>query len=438
MFARSHAKTSTRTVFYGWRIVASGAITQALSAGFLYYGFGAFFLPLAQEFNVNRTAITGAVSFARLESSFLGPVEGYAIDKLGPKKVAILGVLLLGSGFFVLSKVSSLVSFYVVFILMVSLGSSLGFGTPFTTAIANWFVRRRSLALGIAMAGFGVGGVMVPLVALLIGRYGWRETSMIAGVVCLGVGIPAALVLKQRPEQLGLTPDGERTPDPSTHSLTPGTEIQHSDFRVAEALRTRAFWFLTGAFVFRTLASSVVAVHIIPLLTDKGYSTALGASVVGAIGISGTVGRVLVGWLGDAVSKRHLLAIVNTVTLVSMVVLLFARNPVMVFAFAVLYGPSIGVGGVMMALRGDYFGRKHFATIGGFQASIMTLGQVAGPILAAAIFDATKSYEIALYALVVLLGLSGVLIMLATPPKLRPTMEMSPESRTERIPTPKV
>ncbi len=426
MFATAAAKLRPKNVFYGWWVIASALVTSTLSTGLLFYGFGAFFMPLAEEFKVSRTAITGALSFARLEGGMLGPVVGYAIDRVGPKIVAIIGVLFLGIGFLLLTGVHSLLVFYLVFVLLISVGDSVGLGAPYSTAAANWFVKNRSLALAIVFSGVGIGATFVPLIAWSIDHYGWRPTAAFSGVASLAIGIPCAFVLRHRPEDQGLLPDGEKvsrtvaTPPSAVSPPTDAASAESVDFTAWEALGTSSFWLITLSITCRSAINNIFAVHLIPLLQDKGYSPSLAAAVISVMGVSGLFGRIIIGWLGDRVNKRYLLAGLMVGVFGSLGLLLAASNIGMAFAFAVVTGPVMGAyGAVLLALRGDYFGRKYFATIGGFQAGVMMLGQIGGPLMAAAIFDATGSYQYAIYVSLALALLSALLVLLARPPKRR-------------------
>ena len=145
-------------IFYGWWIVAGGSVLTALGAGLNFYGFSAFFLPLSVEFGWSRSALSGVFALARLEGGFLGPIEGFLIDKYGPRKMMFIGIPLMGLGFVLLAGVNSLLALYLVYIFTITLGSSLGTFAPATAAVANWFFRKRGRALGFVMSGVGIGG----------------------------------------------------------------------------------------------------------------------------------------------------------------------------------------------------------------------------------------------------------------------------------------
>ncbi|MFC2005065.1 MFS transporter, partial [Chloroflexota bacterium] len=184
--------------FYGWWIVLSSCILQALCQGLLNQGFTVYFLPLQAEFGWSRALLSSGFSLSHVESGILGPFEGLLTDRFGPRLVVIFGLVLLGAGFVLLSMVHSIVAYFAAFV-VISAGSSLSGFLPLQVAIVNWFVRKRSLALGISMAGAGLAGVIVPVIAWSMITYGWRTTALASGLIIWLIGIPTALLLRHKP-----------------------------------------------------------------------------------------------------------------------------------------------------------------------------------------------------------------------------------------------
>jgi len=153
----NRAKRKTQGIFFGWWIVISGCILQALNSGLLGQGFTVYFLPLQKEFGWNRTLLSTGYSISNIVSGILGPFQGWFADRFGPRIQVIAGVVMLGAGFIIFSYVHSIVSFFFAFALIAT-GASLGGYLPISIVVLNWFVRKRSLALGIASAGHGFGG----------------------------------------------------------------------------------------------------------------------------------------------------------------------------------------------------------------------------------------------------------------------------------------
>ncbi|MDE2802411.1 MAG: MFS transporter, partial [Chloroflexota bacterium] len=169
-------------IFYGWWIVIASMCALVIGSAFYWQGFGVFFLSLQEEFDTNRAAISGAIALSQLEGGMLGPVGGYLVDRFGPRRMMTIGVVTMGAGFILLSTVNSLVMFYVVFLGVISVGMSVGVRVPALVAPANWFVRKRGLAIGISLTGSGFGGLFIPVLGILIATIGWRDTAIVAGL----------------------------------------------------------------------------------------------------------------------------------------------------------------------------------------------------------------------------------------------------------------
>ena len=176
-------------IFYGWWLLGAGTIIMVMQGGLYAYGFPLFFVPLAATLGTSRGALSLAFSFTRLESSLLGPIEGYMIDRFGPRGIMYVGFGLLGVSFILFSMVNSLLGFYLVFPI-VALGASLSGFLPVVTAVNNWFSRRRGLATGISSAGVNMGGVVLALMALAISSYGWAHDRRADRRVDHGPGLP--------------------------------------------------------------------------------------------------------------------------------------------------------------------------------------------------------------------------------------------------------
>ena len=243
--------------FYGWWIVVASTLAMGLHGAVYFYGFSTFFMPLIREFDCTRAALSAAFSFSRIEGGFLGPLEGWLVDRFGPRKMMLIGVLIMGAGYVLLSRVNSLAMFYLIFIGAVATGTTLGLLTPAYVTITNWFIRKRSRAMGIVFSGMGIGGIVVPGLAWLITDYGWRSAAMTVGIVVWAICIPLAFVMRHRPEQYGYLPDGEtvKTPDPQAQSPETSsfasekeTDAKEVDFTWRQAVKMPSFWLL-GSFL---------------------------------------------------------------------------------------------------------------------------------------------------------------------------------------------
>ena len=237
-----------RGIFYGWWIVGAGFALQAINGGLLFHGFTVYFLPLQDQFGWSGALIAGAFSLSRFESAILGPIQGWAVDKYGPRFIMVGGIVLFGIGFFIFSAVNSIFTFFLAFAFL-SVGSSLGGFLSISATIAQWFARKRSLAMGISMAGMGLGGVMVPAIAWSVTNQGWQTTAFISGILVWVIGIPSALIMRHKPEVYGYLPDGDlpAAVEDGAADVSGSVVVSDGSFSAREALRTPGFWLLSGA-----------------------------------------------------------------------------------------------------------------------------------------------------------------------------------------------
>ena len=419
----SKLKTSTtnnRRLFYGWWIVVAGGVAMSIASGINFHGFGNFIIPLSREFGWSRTTISVVFSVARLESGLLGPIEGWAVDRLGPRRLIIVGIPLMGLGYMAMSRVNGLTVFFLVYVFMIALGNSLGMSTPITAGVANWFDRRRGLAFGIMWSGVGIGGLFVPALGWLVESFGWRTAAIMVGVFITALGPPVAAVMRHRPEPYGYYPDG-LTPDDAQSTGARGRPMMpdlSGDFTAREALRTSSFWFLTLSIMARSLVSGGIGLHLVPFFVDLGASNVTAAVLAGSVGLMSIPGRFGLSALGDFVNKRYMM--VASLALMSVAIIFMARAPNVASVIPVLVAFSAAQGGISVipqSLIADYFGRRSYATIQGFRSSIQMLGIIAGPIISGWVYDTTGSYENAFLGFSAAALVSMALVFMARPPK---------------------
>ncbi|MSQ41075.1 MAG: MFS transporter [Dehalococcoidia bacterium] len=425
-------------IFYGWWIVLAGTAMFTLLGAISYYGTGVFFESIRSEFGWKAAALGGALSVARVEGGVLAPLMGYLIDHYGPRKLMLVGVLVGGAGYMLLSRTQNLIYFYIVFILVVQGGLSAGMGNAPSTAIANWFRRKRSLAMGISNLGVSFGGLLARPLASVILQYGWRRAFLVAGGAIWVVGFPMAFIVRHKPEPYGYLPDGD-SPDPTPSakeasgaapeekraSLEPETE-----FSPRQALRTMAFWTLALMFSSRQLVTGSVALFLVPLLQERGMSLLDAAGVLSLMALIGMPGRVGFAWLGDKMDKRWVIAFCFVFQAVGLILFTALGGTIGIVFFLTLYSPAYsGVLPLIPAIQADYFGRKWFATIRGMMSPITTVVAVASPLVMTSIKDITGSYEGAFAVMGVANVLALVFILITRRPK-DPTLANVPAKGT--------
>jgi len=408
-----------QNVFYGWWIVVASMACLTVASIFYWQGFSLFFLPLQTEFATSRTALSAAIAFSQLEGGVLGPLDGYLVDRFGPRKMTLIGTVMMGVGFMLMSRVNSLLMFYVVFLGVISIGMGIGIRVPSIVAPSNWFVRKRGLVVGLALTGSGIGGFFLPLLGSLIANAGWRTASMTAGIAILAVGIPAALVMRRRPEDYGLLPDGDRPGDVrgKQEQTTPDTG-SGADFTLRQVLRLPVFWLLALAFGLRQFTIGAMQLHQVPNLIDKGFDPQTASTILAAVVVASIVGRLGFGWLADKFPARYIMAVSIGMVAASALLLAYASQWWHLVLYVGLYGIGWGGGAVVMnTVRVAYFGRKSFGTISGMMDFVQMFGLVLGPLFAGAVYDATKSYYIAFITFAIVSVVGGAVVLFLRPPK---------------------
>ncbi|MAF53180.1 MAG: hypothetical protein CL694_09245 [Chloroflexi bacterium] len=407
--------------FFGWWIVIAGGFGMAISSGINFHGFGNFIIPLSEEFGWSYGVIAIVFSVARLESGMLGPIEGMAVDRLGPRRLMMVGIPLMGLGYILMSRINSLASFFVVYIFLIALGNSLGMSTPITAAVANWFNRKRGLAFGIQWSGVGLGGLLVPGVGWMVAQYGWRDAATIVGVGIAAVGVPIAAVMRHRPEQYGYYPDGKAPEEAQNRGdapRPPSLDLSN-DFTAREALKTSSFWYLTLSIMARSLVSGGVGLWLVPFFVDLGASAVAAATLAGSVGIMSIPGRFGLSALGDYVNKRYVM--VASLAMMSVSIVFMARSSSVTQVIPALVAYAAAQGGISVipqSLIADYFGRRSYATIQGFRSSVQMLGIIMGPIISGFVFDRTDSFELAFYGFSAAALVSMGLVFMARSPVL--------------------
>ena len=426
---------SPRGIFYGWTLVGVAAFVMVIGTVPLFQGMTAWFVVLESHFNWSRTQLSIAFSLSRVEGSIMGPISGYLIDRLGSRRMVLIGLVVAGGGFVIMSQMQNIWHFYIAFVVM-SMGVGLGTWMPMMTVLNNWFVRNRSTAMALAMEGFLVGGMaLVPLLAFVIdpdvpGRPGWRLTALAIGIFLVVVALPVSRLVRNAPEPYGLFPDGEPAARPRQAS-TPsdaGESAEEPDYTWQEAIRTGTFWLITMGHACSSIVIVTLTVHLGPMLDDRGFSLQTVGWVVGAYTGVAAVFTLIGGYVGDRLPIRMALFGFSVIQSASVVVLMLAETLWMAYLFAVLMG--IGFGGrnpLTTAIRGVYFGRKAFASITGISMIPMNVMLLASPLFAGIMFDATQSYFIPMVVVaIVSLAGSSLFLFLGTP-------EAAAEARRRRL-----
>ena len=386
-----------RNMFYGWWIVSVGVVLAIINGSFYVYGFGVFYLPLLNELGTTRAALGGVIGLARLEGGLIAPIAGWLIDKFGPRKLLYIGLSTVGICFLLLSVITKLWMLYVVFMLIAT-GSSFGGGRPISVAVANWFLRKRARALGILLAGIGLGGSGVFFVAWITESFGWRTSAIVAALCYFFIAIPLVSLVYHKPEDLGLHPDG--IPVEQSLSTNSADEPLELELTPKQALQSISFWLLAIAFAAWSVTVTVVAIYHIPfLIEDLGTSPVQAASIASLTLLLSVPGRIIFGWVGDILNIRILLSATLFVQAISILIMSLVTSPSWVPLYMALLGPSYGgSASLRQAIVAHFYGRKNFGTISGLLQFVDLPGAVLGPILVGWLVDSFDGYSVGFQA----------------------------------------
>ena len=401
-------------VFYGWWVALAGALNMVVSSGPTFQAASTLFRAIEDEFGWSRALVTGVASFGRFGGALLGPLEGWLTDKFGTGRMVLIGFAIGGLGMIFYSRLQGPVQYYLAYFIM-SLGFSMGGFVPSMAAVNAWMPHRRTIAMAIVIGGSSLGGVFVPAIVWGINNYGWRDTTFVMGLITLVAGPPIAYVSGKR------APAYEDLPLPTSKKTGPQPPpVAQYDFTLNQALHTRAFWSISLSHTLTNLSVGAISAHIFFQLTDNGgvnLSDATAATIIPIMALTSFGFQMLGGIVGDRISKRGVLPVLMLIQAVALITIAQVTSYWGALVFALLWG--LGFGGrtpMLHALRGEFFGRKHFGVILGMSAFPMALGMMATPVIVGRVFDTTGTYQTTFYVLAAACLGAAMIITFATKP----------------------
>ena len=401
-------------IFYGWWIVLSCFLNGLILAGFVSLGFTAFIEPIANDLHWSYAQISFAASLRGVEVALFTPFIGFIVDRWGPRRLMVASAALIGISLVFLSYVHSLAMFYLGFVLM-AVGVSGNSTTVVMTAMTNWFRKRLGLVTGIIGSGFALGGLLIPLVVRLIDTYNWRTALVILGIAIFVIGVPTSLLLRNKPEQYGLLPDGDRDAVSADNRYTVSAGESQTEVGIKPALKSRVFWYLTAAMTFQIIAVNTVTVHVMPSLGSVNISRDTASLVATAVPLFSIFGRLSSGWLADRFNVKAVSIGFFACVVAGLLFMSFVSSAAvwMIIPFFIFIG--IGWGGnntLRVNLTNQYFGRNRFGSIFGILTGINALVGMVGPLFAGWVYDTQASYRLAWLSIAALVAVSVVIIVM--------------------------
>ncbi|SAL35757.1 major facilitator transporter [Caballeronia udeis] len=377
-------------IFPGWYVVFAAHLLLALIFG-AAYSFGAFFSHIQANFDAGRFSVASVFSLTAFIYYTTGVFSGSLADRISTRVVVSAGVVLLALGFFASSLATgSLQLFIGSFCSLVGLGVGLVY-VPTVTAVQRWFVRNRSKASGIALAGTGLGTFVGPTAAgLLMQHVSWESTMRIFAAAIAVAGVLAAMLVRSSPQELGRLPDGDRQAGTGTAARARA----QSGVRLAEAMRTARFWWYFGAIFLGSVGMFLAIVHINPYARQLGISPTESNLLIGLIGVGNVAGRLFLGSIGDRMGARRLLVYLTLALAILNIFWLGAHTFVSLALFAVLFGMANG-GCISLypSVTASWFGTANLGAILGALYIAVGIAAVAGGSIAGLLFDVYQSYS---------------------------------------------
>ena len=405
-------------IFYGWYIIAITMVGGFLAAGTSQLFMGVMLKPLTEDMGWTRTETSGAITLGTFAGGLIAPGAGWLTDRYGPRLLAPVCALIVVAMFFVLSNLSHLWQFYVAYIVGRGLCSSILTGVVPLTLAANWFRRRRGRAMGLVSMALPLGGSILALVGqLIIESSGWRTVFAVFGIALLVLYVaPALLIIRRRPEDLGLLPDGATLVEQDAMSANVSLQPELS-WTLKQAVRTPTLWLLIAGLWFGLLANGAIGFHLVAYYSDQGISATTAATALSVYGFTGALANGLWGFLVERISERALAVFAMMLSAASVAFLLSVDATPQALTFAFVFGLAArGESSLIMMMVAQYYGRASYGTINGFVTPFQMLGLGLGPLVASIGYDLSGSYNTAFLLFAGFFVVSGVALFFARRP----------------------
>ncbi|GHO95103.1 MFS transporter [Reticulibacter mediterranei] len=401
------------TLYYGWVLMGVLGVTTIISYGTTQYLFGVLVVPISQSLHWDRASVSGAYSASLIVSGLLGVPIGPLLDRFGARLLMSAGSALAGMALLGLTQMQTLWQFYLLWSGGMGLAMALTLYPVTFTVVANWFVRKRGMALAVLTLVGGLSSpICIPLSGMLVAHIGWRATLMVLGLAQLVIALPFhALVLRRHPEDLGLAPDGEPLYEGVAKSGLSGLSL-------SQALHRSSFWLLTAFLSLVTLGSMVVFVHQVAFLIGRGYDPILAATLSGMLGLVSLPGRYLFNMLSTRMNAQMLLTVSVLAQAAGIAVLVLAPSLLWVICYVLLYGTAYGAFSPLRAsVMAEHVGRRAYGSITAVQGVPIAMCGGLGPLAAGWLYDRLQRYELAFWLCVGAFLLAALGLRLSAQPQ---------------------
>lgn len=418
-----------RRYFYGWVIVVVLGVISIIVQGTANFLFGLVLIPIQKDLGSSRALISTAYSVSLVIWGVAGIPAGRLVDRSGARLMMAAGSVLAGTSLLGLALAHSVWQLYLCWGAGIGLAVALSSQQVVYTVVANWFEARIGAAFAVVTALAALSSpVYLPAFGWLVVHTGWRKSLVFAALLFIVVCLPlSALVLRRRPEDIGLSRDGRLTGRPLRTAAVTG-------FPLKVALRRTAFWTLSFSQVGATLPWAAITAHQIPFLIGRSFDPVVAATALGAVGLISIPGRVVLNLAGDRLGPQRLLALSIGLQGSGQLILLLTTNLVWLLAYVLVFGIAFGsASGLRAALIAEQFGRRSFGAISAVTGLMTYAFAALGPALAGLVYDRTGGYELAFAVGVVLFGLAALSVVVTPPappefesqhPMIAPTSEV--------------
>lgn len=384
-------------MFYGWWVLGAAVCLGFFAFGVVIPGYLAFSVPIRAELGLSSAQSAFVVGAAWGVGDITSVVAGWLADRYGARRLVLVGGLLCGAGFAALALANSFWGILLAYTVVASVGRGMGIFPTLMTLVNQWFVRRKALALAVVNTSTAGGAAaLLPALSLGAGQIGWRPTALVAGLVVCVLTLPAVAIIRSRPEDLGLQPDGDPrvigTVARGVRAETAPSRVERRDYTLGQALVTATFWALSLGAVLRTVTSDVLIVNQIPILIWKGVAEARTSSYLSLTYFATIPARFGMGLAALWIAPRWLLSVAMVVVTLCTLAALIMQGDRVAWFLIVASAAGQGVSSIAWITVGEYFGRRSYGTLVGVMTVFYGTSGLIIPAVAGSVFDRTGSF----------------------------------------------